>query len=138
MSRRAWVLNRDMASGVKPLPDVCHILFEDPGRMDSNLPKKGWLASIVIRCHDITKPIKGYTHFTEAMAKDLMSFIEGHQGRSMVVSCDAGLSRSVAVGVILRDYFEYDVKFLAAGDDSFRNVLICATLARKIRGFNEH
>jgi len=134
MSRKAYVVDRSRAREFPVNPPGCHILLQEPNhKYGDGLPRSGWYDTIVFNVHDITKPVDGYAHFTDAMALRLADFLTKNEGRPMLVSCDAGLSRSVAVGATLRDRFGYDVTFVCSGDDRFRNVLIYTKLAREFR-----
>jgi hypothetical protein len=134
MNRKAYVVDRRRARQFPVNPKGVHILFQDPTfRYDDNLPFPGWHETIVIGVHDIAKPVSGYIHFNSDMSVQIATFLLGNEGRPMLVSCDAGLSRSVAVGAILRDRFSYDVDFVCAGSDQFRNVLIYTGLMREFR-----
>jgi predicted protein tyrosine phosphatase len=133
VKKAAMVVSRVAAGEITPMSGACHILIQDPsyGYTDG-LPKSGWHDSIVIRCHDIIRPTDGYVHFTPDMAVELVGFIRRNEGRPMLVSCDAGLSRSVAVGSILKDCFGYGVRY-DCGTDEHRSVLIRAEVMRILR-----
>ena len=131
---KAYVTSRAQATNFPVNGKGCHVLFQEPDyQYADGLPFGGWHDTIVIECHDITKPEDGYVHFSQEMAARLAEFLKKNEGRGFLVSCDAGLSRSVAAGAILRDYFGYNVMFESAGDDEFRNVLIYTRLARILR-----
>jgi len=103
-AKMAVVVRREIAKSTSPLPDVCHIVLEEPGYgYKTKLPREGWRDSIVFQIHDITREMDGYVHFTEEMGVLLIDFIRRNEGANMLVNCDAGMSRSVAVGCILRD-----------------------------------
>ena len=57
---------------------------------------------------DITKPEPGLILFTDEMAEKIIDFadylIENFPERPLIVHCDAGVSRSGAVGSVLNDY----------------------------------
>lgn len=70
-------------------------------------------------------------YFDEDMAEALQHFITKHLGFDFVVHCDAGISRSVAVGVYLRDVHERELHLHATPNPSMANGLILRTLMRK-------
>ena len=133
----AWVVSRFTAVDLTAFPTCCHIILQDPlYKYEDGLPKTGWHDTIVIGVDDIVKPIYGYLHFTSEMAKQLADFIKKNDGKNMLINCDAGISRSSAVGSVLRDYFGYEVKFFC-GTDEHRNVLIRSELIRALGVYGE-
>ena len=132
----AFVVNRRVAETMKPNREACHIVLQEPNyQYPVELPQQGWHDSIVFNVHDICDAVPGYTHFTENMARDLIAFIERNKGRDMLVNCDAGMSRSVAVGCLLRDWLGYKAIFHSAGTDAHRNILIYGTVMSILGGY---
>lgn len=54
---------------------------------------------------DIPYPIEGYTHFTEEDAKDIFQFVDRVKDKvnTIVVHCEAGISRSPTVAYYIAD-----------------------------------
>lgn len=76
--------------------------------------------------------------FTDRQAYTTLDFIELHQGTDFVVHCDAGLSRSVAIGAFMRDYYDYHAIFTQTNGDQFRNIWVYNRLRRAIMSQQEN
>lgn len=99
---------------------------------DYPVPMEGWKGALKLEFDDVIQDRgMGHVLFDEAMAKKTMDFIEKHKGRPFVIHCDAGVSRSVAVGCFLRDAYEYDLELNAIGTDEFRNIHVLNLLRRE-------
>lgn len=62
-----------------------------------------------------------YKHFDETMAKDIHKFCsEISERKPLIIHCDAGISRSGAVGIVLNDYFN---KFLNNNENDYKEFL---------------
>ena len=48
--------------------------------------------------------------FHTEQAIQLLEFLNKYFGRDMVVHCDAGISRSVAIGCFMRDHLDYELE----------------------------
>lgn len=83
---------------------------------------------LIIICHDVTVPSAHWVQFHEGHAEQILEFVEGKQ--HLIIHCDAGMSRSVAVGAFLRDYFGAQVVFLEGYGDGRKNILVYNTLRR--------
>lgn len=68
--------------------------------------------------------------FDETAASSLLEFIDKHSTRDFVIHCDAGISRSVAVGAFMRDFYGYSVEFAEIGTDKYKNIQVYNTLRR--------
>jgi predicted protein tyrosine phosphatase len=97
-----------------------------------DVPMEGWNDVIKLEFDDIVSfsPKMKLTPFDTKMANELLSFIKAHEGEEFVVHCDAGMSRSVAVGCFLRDDMDYDMELYSIGTDKYRNVIIMNALRR--------
>lgn len=90
-----WIISIYSKNSYSPLPDRYNVLklqFDDVTEVDNY--------------HD-------FIHFNDKMAEQIMNFIneneiESHQ-KDFYVHCDAGISRSGAIGFLLNEYFN---KFL--------------------------
>jgi predicted protein tyrosine phosphatase len=93
--------------------------------------------------HDIIRPIfhdvsdVGYEHdrriivFNDDHADLIQEFTEKNVGRNFSVHCAAGMSRSVAIGLFLRDAHGYDMHLHAVDCEMHANKFILAKLMRK-------
>ena len=104
----------------------------------------GWKDSIKLVFDDVTEPQEkvlllnfdeGHeqfitTPFDDVMAYELTDFIIANEGTSFIVHCDAGFSRSVAVGSFMASFYGYTPVYHEAGHDGFRNILVCNLLRR--------
>ena len=96
---------------------------------------------LVLEFHDITPSnwsdrdgtYLGYIPFNEDHAKQILDFVKDRD--SLVIHCDAGMSRSVAIGCFLRDNFDAYVTFHAThGSDEYRNRHVYNVLTRVFLG----
>lgn len=71
-----------------------------------------------------------FVPFNKEDAKKVIEFAEKHveQGNDIVVHCDAGISRSVAIGKYLAEAYGLKVQFCVTGHDKFANQHIYSTL----------
>lgn len=106
------VYNREQFRMLTPEPDVHVISCQTPqttwgeGTL-SEIPT-GWGHSLVLEFHDvIQKSSPEMVVFDAKMADRVVDFIE-KAGRRFVIHCDAGQSRSVAIGLWLSQYHDYD------------------------------
>lgn len=106
-----------------------------------------WHDSIVLEFHDIYENENGKelavvkdgeTRIVSLVApsrrhaEDILDFISRHAGRNVDIHCDAGMSRSVAVGVFLEDHFGYTLKTHAVkGSQHYNRTLYRLLLEEK-------
>jgi len=97
-----------------------------------------WTQSIVLEFHDILPDDtvdRPYTLFSKEMASELFDFISSRVKRgnehSFLVHCDAGMSRSVAVGMFIKEYYNYFLHLEVAQDCSAYNVHVFNLLRRQ-------
>lgn len=60
----------------------------------------------------------------EAVADQIYNFIKKHRKRNIVVHCDVGMSRSMAVAAWMRDVFNFDARFATCNTDQYMNKLV--------------
>jgi len=106
------VYNRKQFGLLAPDPDVCVISCQTPpttwgeGTL-SEIPN-GWGDTLVLEFHDVLQQSSPeMVVFDAKMADRVVDFVE-KGGRRFVVHCDAGQSRSVAIGLWLSQYHDYD------------------------------
>jgi predicted protein tyrosine phosphatase len=131
------VMNRMHAEAQVGCADVAVISISKPGD-PANL-NSGWLDILRLEFHDSLPGDdpkvdefeqvhrNGVTHlevisstplqlFTKEQAQLILEFIERHGPRDYLIHCDAGISRSVAVGMFIEDFFDKDIRFVCAED----------------------
>lgn len=71
-----------------------------------------------------------FVPFNKEHAKKIIEFAEIHieQSNDIIVHCDAGISRSVAVGKYLAEAYGLKVQYVSIGHDKFANQHIYSTL----------
>lgn len=134
------VYSRQRVIELGPNEGACLISISTPvgesiasRRYSKQVPLDGWHAVLELQFHDVTSVVPTFPDlilFDEEMAKELLGFIKQHQGKPFVVHCDAGVSRSAAVGSFLRDFLQYEATFHETRDDKFRNILVYNLLRR--------
>ena len=88
---------------------------------------------LILLFDDATQGIEPFTKlFKESQARQIIDFVADKT--DLLVHCDAGMSRSVAVGAFLRDCYGADLTLVNASSDRFYNVLVYTTLKR-VGGF---
>lgn len=144
MTKTVAVLRRESALKLTPDEETCLISIWSsvqegyPGYSDSP-PMTGWKDVLRLDFDDIVSPPpEGIPYnnviFTEEMAAKTVDFIKKYDGSPFIVHCDAGISRSVAVGSFMEQAFGYTADYVAAGErgDQFRNVHVVSLLKRQL------
>lgn len=139
---RIDVYSRQQILDLQPDPNVAVISISGPN--DPAPFGKGWGPMLRVKFHDIAlnpeecriqgiKSIGGepIVLFDEEMAKRIDTFAWEHKDKDFAVHCAAGISRSVAVGVFLKEIFEGDLHLHAIHTTAAANSLIHRTLMRK-------
>ena len=144
------VFNRKNACKLAPMPDTVVISITRPG--DPAPLDWGWQDILRLEFDDITWedtdpnekgfPIHGTDRrsfvkpklvlFSEAQAAQVIEFAEKFQEKSFMVHCDAGISRSVAIGFFIASTFEKELVLNETDTIQFRNVHVDALLRRAI------
>lgn len=95
-----------------------------------------WNPFLALQFSDINK---GQEHtvlhpvlFNETHAKRIINFIWNHPYLDLVIHCDAGMSRSVAVGMFAEKYFDYELKLHDIKTTLFHNSHVLATLEETV------
>lgn len=107
MSREIHVYSRQQVVGRQADSQVAVISISQPG--DRLAWSPGWAGLLQLEFWDLAGPAAAYPDavlFDEEMARQVREFADQHRERNFLVHCDAGISRSVAVGLWLRDYLE--------------------------------
>ena len=133
------VTNREQFKDIHPGKDVCAIsIWSTIGLATvdyyDDIIQEGWHDFLKLEFDDVMKlmPQLDVTLFNESHAKEIIAFVERNKNVPLIVHCDAGMSRSVAVAVFLNEQYGYDITLAAAGNDSFRNIHVVSMLRRQI------
>lgn len=147
MSKIVNVFSRVLVLEIEPTPDTCLVSISSPKfEYAREINANGWKDVIQLEFDDtipeiaaFEKKSRGITEsvFTMEQAKNLLSFIERNNGSAFIVHCDAGISRSVAVGSFMRDFFDYSPWFQRTIHDGFRNIYVYDLLRRAARNIKE-
>ena len=85
----------------------------------------GWGAVYRIRFDDVDKTFNDFKLFTSEMAHDVLDFVLNIQPMTLVINCDAGLSRSTGMLIALERIINgNDV----AGNFPVHNRLVCSKI----------
>lgn len=144
------VMNRKMASELTPGVNHSLISISTPKKVyDENVPTFGWRHVSLLQFHDLLpetcqelggvyegKPLVLFNHH---MAKAIINFIDYLIGvvkrdHGLIIHCDAGVSRSVAVGAFLKDFYGFNVEFTVTGTSESRNQHVYNVLRRVKQG----
>lgn len=129
---RVDVFNREQAEVREPTPGTVIISISSPG-CPANL-KDGWEDVLRLEFHDVVKPVTGIPElvlFSVAHVEQIHDFVEHNLDKDFVVHCDAGVSRSVAVGVFLRDVYDAELHTHAIHTTDGANSRVLRGLKRK-------
>ena len=93
---------------------------------EDNIPMEGWRDSLRLDFDDVThNSMSGmFVPFDEVMGKTTFDFMHKYMGHDFVIHCDAGFSRSVAMGCFMAMVFGYDPTYHECGHDGMRNMLV--------------
>lgn len=123
---------RQDACALTPTPDTVVISISNPG--DPAPLLEGWGAVLRLEFQDfVTVPegVENTVIFTEEHAKAVDLFVNGYQEKNFMVHCDAGVSRSVAVGLFIHEIFEHELTLHAIHTTKAANSLVLRTLMRR-------
>jgi predicted protein tyrosine phosphatase len=126
------VFSRNNACVREPTPNTAVISIATPGY--PALLKEGWDDVLRLEFHDVVNIPKGMPEavpFSDTHAEDIHAFIAKHEGKDFMVHCDAGMSRSVAVGAFLKEAHDYELVLHEVETDDGANSRIKRGLMRK-------
>jgi len=136
---RVDVYNREQIENLFPVKGAVMISINTPPRTEwddgfADL-RPGWEDVLQLSFHDFVNEgdedlFNGWVVFTPSMAKEIHAFVEKNSGKDFVIHCTAGQSRSVAVGVFLRDVHNAELFLHAADNEASANSLVRRTLMR--------
>jgi predicted protein tyrosine phosphatase len=131
---RVDVYNREQAVGLEPVAGTVVISISSPG--DQAPLKEGWEDILRLEFHDVVKIPKNMPEiraFCTTHVDAVHEFVDKHvaAGKNFAVHCDAGVSRSVAVGVFLEDVHGGDLHLHAISTTAAANSRVSRGLFRK-------
>ena len=85
-----------------------------------------WDVSLRLDFDDVINLEDGFVRFNSEMADKILRFALDNKDRDFIIHCDAGVSRSAAIGSFLGGMLETEVKYVVTGDakDSYRNATV--------------
>lgn len=134
--RKIQVFNRQQAIELAPDPETVVISITDPG--DIAPLRTGWGSILRLQFHDAVEEdelrgLEELTMFDDAHVSQIVEFIEKNRDRqSFMVHCAAGISRSVAVGMFIRDCIGGELRLHAAPSETYANGRILRLLHRTL------
>jgi predicted protein tyrosine phosphatase len=114
----------------EPSPDIALISISTLPSDKRAVFQNGWSSCLASQFID-TQSSMSERAFDERLAKQMFKFILDNGHRDIVVHCDAGMSRSVAVAEFIHDYFGHDIEFKGiAKDNKDMNQLVYTLLVK--------
>lgn len=115
--------------------DIC---YSDKDLQDLKNAKDRYNSKLSLCFYDVEKPSDKFDTeylFNESKAKDILDFIDFidlHEDGNLIIHCDAGISRSVAIGMFLQNTFNYNVVYLECYENrpAYYNKLVYNTLEK--------
>ena len=126
------VYNREQAEALKPDRGSVVISISSPG-FPANL-KEGWLDVLRLEFHDVVSIPRGIPDlipFTYEHVEKVHEFVERYLDQDFMIHCDAGVSRSVAIGVFLQDVYGAELTTHAIHTTDGANSRVLSSLRRK-------
>jgi predicted protein tyrosine phosphatase len=129
---RVDVYNRGQAVDLEPVEGTVMISISAPGN-PADL-KEGWEDVLRLEFDDVVKVPQNMPEiraFCQTHIDAIHEFVDKHWTGNFAIHCDAGVSRSVAVGVFLRDIHEADLHLHAISTTAAANSRVHSGLVRK-------
>jgi predicted protein tyrosine phosphatase len=87
--------------------------------------------------HDLTEPYKDCILFNEEIAKQIIDFVNNIKLNLIIIHCDAGISRSGAVGYFICNYLNLDQKEFKIMNPNIHPNSLVLDILKKVSGYNE-
>jgi len=135
---KAQILNREQGEHCPVTEGCVAISISTPGDQPASL-QEGWEAVLRMQFHDVNQPhadIPNLVLFDDDFAKQVHEFITAHLGKDFMIHCDAGVSRSMAIGVFLRDVCGYELQVVSnnpSDHNAFANMFANSLVVRKLK-----
>ena len=129
---RVDVYSRKQAEELTPEDGQAIISISVPGKPAAIRRVNEWVDILRLEFHDAQEGEPDLVLFTREMADQIHTFAAAAAltRTNVVVHCDAGISRSVAVGVYFRDVWGYELVLHATSTAFGANNLVLRTLMR--------
>ena len=126
------VFSRQCVEAYVPSEKTIFISIRDPEQEKANI-QKGWFGTIFLDFHDIDIQIGNYKLFNQHDADSIVMFMEEcikvlGKGITVVVNCEAGISRSAAIAIVLEKVYN---KYDANKKYPFANRKVCSLLTER-------
>lgn len=136
VTKRVDVYSRKQACLLIPDSSTCLISLSNPDTDYHDCPNyEGWRAVLRQEFYDLDNSWAGYEIFGDEHASELLAFVCQYQDANFVVHCDAGVSRSVAVGTFMRDFLDFEKHQHSYKLEDDLNRLVYKTLGRHFRTY---
>ena len=116
------VYNRSQVEGLEPTPNTVVISISNPSLKIQDMAgasagtpadlKDGWEAVLRVEFHDVVKvphDMPDIVAFSQEHVDAIHAFVETYLDKDFVIHCDAGVSRSVAIGLYLQDVYDAEL-----------------------------
>lgn len=105
---RVDVYNKYHASSITPCRGTAVISIGGPN--EPYCLMAGWNENVLrVEFDDVIKTQPYCIAFCDAHAEKIHAFIERHKEKDFMIHCSAGMSRSVAVGVFMREHWDAEL-----------------------------
>lgn len=117
--------NQDYAERMTPQDNMAMISIRSP-RLEVLL-RPGWKHLLILEFNDIDKKFHPWKLFDKNQAQQVIDFVESlpDEVDSLMVHCEAGISRSAAVALFIRDYYapQLELKYAEFYNKHVRSLL---------------
>lgn len=140
LNKTVTVFGRASVEKISAIPNAIFISISSPDRNYTNkISGEGWLEFLPLEFHDFVEPehaamCPNFIMFDKSMGEKIIALLTKHRDAPIIVHCDAGQSRSVAVGAFIRDFFGYSLYLNETPNDNSRNIHVYNVLRRLFLG----
>ena len=123
------IFNRLQATNLLPIPNTAIISISRPNDRACLMP--GWEEVLFVEFDDaLPGEDEGLVLFTSLMAEHIKEFVRNNLDRDFIIHCDAGISRSVAIGVWMMNIFNASITTHAIHTIRHANVHVLVLLMK--------